>query len=146
MSRLPASPYCAVWSQYKLLLICSAAAAIVITAASSHHSNTCMHELFSHIKHFNFGKRSVLHTPWSTVSNRCGLNLCSSLTGWYGEDLLRLCDADCWSSQLHDTLTWGFISNSIKHRLIKMFELTSRSCGFEHFKTKTKIIMQELER
>ena len=100
---------CGLERLYKLLPIRSAAAAITIAVASSHHSKTRMRKLFTRIKRFNFGKTSMLHRPWSTVSNRCGLNLCSSLTGLCGEDLLRLCD-DCWTSQLHDTLWWGFIS------------------------------------
>ena len=56
----------------------------------------------------------------------------------------------CWLLEI--TTAWntllrrGFISHSIKHYLIELIELTSWPCGFEHLRTKIKIIMQELER
>ena len=99
-------PYYAIKLLYKLLLIRPAAAATAIAVASSRHSNTCMHELFTIIKHFMFWyeKHYTQACRWSTVFNRGRLNLCSSFAGLRDEDLLRLCDANCWTSQLRETL------------------------------------------
>ena len=88
-----------------MLLIRLAAAAIAAAAARIHHSNKCTDELFTHMKHFNFGVRK--YVPYYNelyVSNHRGSHLCSSITGLCWDDLLRLRHADCWTSQVQETL------------------------------------------